>query len=78
MLVLSLALFNFIDRRDSQPRQAGRAADDQPEKVIGGRSAFALVAGNRYLLGMAMVILILNWVNSASEYILGDRQTGRR
>ena len=68
--MLSLALFNFIDRRDSQRRQAGRAADDQPEKVIGGRSAFALVAGNRYLLGMALVILLLNWVNSAGEYIL--------
>jgi ATP:ADP antiporter, AAA family len=70
VLVLSLALFNFIDRHNSQWRSAGQAADDQPEKVIGGRSAFALVAGNRYLLGMALVILLLNWVNSAGEYIL--------
>jgi AAA family ATP:ADP antiporter len=70
VLVLSLALFNFIDRSDSQQRRAGRAADDQPEKAIGGRSAFALVAGNRYLVGMALVILLLNWVNSAGEYIL--------
>ena len=44
--------------------------DDPPEKAIGGRSAFALVASNRYLLGMALVILLLNWVNSAGEYIL--------
>ncbi len=71
VLVLSLGLFNAIDRRDTQRRhQVGHAADDQPEKVIGGRSAFALVAGNRYLLGMALVILLLNWVNSAGEYIL--------
>jgi AAA family ATP:ADP antiporter len=70
VLMLSLALFNYIDRRDSQLRHAGSAADDLPEKVIGGRSAFALVANNRYLLGMALVILLLNWVNSAGEYIL--------
>jgi len=70
VLALSLALFNFIDRDDSQRRQPGSAVDDQPDKVIGGRSAFALVAGNRYLLGMAVVILLLNWVNSAGEYIL--------
>ena len=70
VLMLSLALFNFIDRSDSRRRQVDRAADDQPEKVIGGRSAFALVASNRYLLGMALVILLLNWVNSAGEYIL--------
>ena len=70
VLVLSLALFNVIDRHDSQRRPAGRATDDPPEKAIGGRSAFALVAGNRYLLCMALVILLLNWVNSAGEYIL--------
>jgi AAA family ATP:ADP antiporter len=70
VLLLSLVLFNFIDRSDSRRRQVDRAPDDQPEKVIGGRSAFALVAGNRYLLGMALVILLLNWVNSAGEYIL--------
>jgi len=70
VLALSLALFNLIDWHDSRRRQSGRAVDDQPEKVIGGRSAFALLAGNRYLLGMAVVILLLNWVNSAGEYIL--------
>jgi AAA family ATP:ADP antiporter len=70
VLLLSLVLFNFIDRSDSRRRQVDRAPDDQPEKVIGGRSAFALVASNRYLLGMALVILLLNWVNSAGEYIL--------
>ena len=70
VLVLSLALFNVIDRRDSQRRPAGRTTDDRPETAIGGRSAFALVASNRYLLYMALVILLLNWVNSAGEYIL--------
>jgi AAA family ATP:ADP antiporter len=71
VLGLSLALFNAVDRHDSRRRHAGRATDDAPE-AIGGRGAFALVAGNRYLLGMALVILLLNWVNSAGEYILSS------
>ncbi|HEY6135390.1 MAG TPA: MFS transporter, partial [Rubrivivax sp.] len=70
VLLLSLVLFNSVDRHDSQRQHAGRAADDPAEQAIGGRGAFALVAGNRYLLGMALVILLLNWVNSAGEYVL--------
>jgi AAA family ATP:ADP antiporter len=72
VLGVSLALFNAIDQRDSQRRHAGHAADDPPVQAIGGRGAYALVAGNRYLLGMALVILLLNWVNSAGEYILSS------
>jgi AAA family ATP:ADP antiporter len=72
VLLLSLALFNVIDRHDRQRRHAGRTPDDPTEKAIGGHGAFALVLGNRYLLGMALVILLLNWVNSAGEYILSS------
>lgn len=71
VLVASLALFNAIDRLGAG-RQARRAADGAAQQPIGGRGAFALVAGNRYLLGMALVILLLNWVNSAGEYILSS------
>ncbi|HEY6134304.1 MAG TPA: Npt1/Npt2 family nucleotide transporter [Rubrivivax sp.] len=70
VLGVSLAVFNAIDRHDSRRRRIGRATDDPPEQPIGGRGAFALVARNRYLLGMALVILLLNWVNSAGEYVL--------
>ena len=71
VLVVSLALFNAIDRLGAG-RQARRAASGVAQQPIGGRGAFALVAGNRYLLGMALVILLLNWVNSAGEYILSS------
>ena len=70
VLVLSLALFNTIDRHTDRRQRAPRPDDPAAEVAIGGRGAFALVAGNRYLLGMALVILLLNWVNSAGEYIL--------
>jgi AAA family ATP:ADP antiporter len=36
------------------------------------RSGFSLVFGDRYLLSIAFLILILNWVNSTGEYILGN------
>jgi len=70
VLVLSLVLFNSIDQHDNRRRHASHAPEDLAEQAIGGRGAFALVAGNRYLLGMALVILLLNWVNSAGEYVL--------
>jgi len=36
-----------------------------------GAGAFALVARNRYLLLIAAMILLLNWVNTTGEYVLG-------
>jgi AAA family ATP:ADP antiporter len=54
---------------------------DQSEKLtvslpgIGPTSrpgTFRLVFGNRYLLLIALLVLILNWVNTTGEYILGS------
>jgi AAA family ATP:ADP antiporter len=36
---------------------------------------FRLVFGNRYLLLIALLVLILNWVNTTGEYILGSTVT---
>ena len=36
------------------------------------RSAFALVFRTRYLLLMALMLMLLNWVNTTGEYILGS------
>jgi len=73
VLVASLLLFNQIDalvRRDSDRRSG--AATGKAEAKIGGAGAFSLVVRSRYLLLMALVILLLNWVNSAGEYILSS------
>ena len=73
VLVASLALFNLIDlavdgsRRRQTPQQIIGA-----EQAMGGSGAFTLVLRSRYLLLMALVILLLNWVNSAGEYILSS------
>ena len=73
VLAASLALFNLIDlfvdgsrRRQTLPEAASA------EQAIGGQGAFTLVLRSRYLLLMALVILLLNWVNSAGEYILSS------
>jgi AAA family ATP:ADP antiporter len=69
ILTLSLILFNVIDLRGAATRQ--RAAQGPKEDVaIGDGNAFTLVLRGRYFLLMALLILLLNWVNSSGEYIL--------
>ncbi len=68
ILAASLMLFNFIDLRGRAATQTRRT--DDADVAIGRGGAFELVRRNRYLLLMAFVILLLNWVNSAGEYIL--------
>ena len=71
ILAVSLILFNIIDLRGQAARnaRAGPAKEDVP---IGVGNAFALVLRNRYLLLMALLIFLLNWVNTSGEYILSS------
>jgi AAA family ATP:ADP antiporter len=71
LLVASLALGHFVDRRKAAPvAQADAGVDARPEPLEKG-NAFGLVFRNRYLLLMALMLLFNNWVNSNGEYILG-------
>jgi AAA family ATP:ADP antiporter len=47
---------------------SAEAVADEPPKSTGG--AFELVWRNRYLLLMALLVLLLNWVNTSGEFIL--------
>lgn len=67
ILAISLMLFNLIDARE---RAHARAQAKKPEAPIGGKGAFALVLSDRYLLLIAALVLLLNWVNATGEYIL--------
>lgn len=72
LVVLAVILPLAGVSRKSVP-QASRslysASDPTGNQMLGG---FALVLRNRYLLLIAGLIVLLNWVNSTGEYILAD------
>jgi len=76
ILAASLAVFNYIDlrRRAAHAAQPGRTGEDVD---IGDGNAFALVLRSRYLLLVAGTIFLLNWCNSAGEYILSPSSRTR-
>ena len=70
-LLVCLALVAWVDRRTNErgehsPRDK-RAA---PEQVLAGDGGFKLLARDRYLLLVAALAFVLNWVNSTGEYVL--------
>jgi AAA family ATP:ADP antiporter len=64
-LVAALLLFTWVDRR--QP------PCDHREKPISGRGGFALVLKSRYLLAIAIMVIVSNLVNSIGEFLLANR-----
>jgi AAA family ATP:ADP antiporter len=70
VLLLSLVFTNWVDARESGRRRAN-AADVATEPPMGDENPYRLVFGRPYLLMIALLILLLNWVNTTGEYILG-------
>jgi ATP:ADP antiporter, AAA family len=63
-LLLSIILVRRVDaKRESRPVAT---------KPLSGKGGFGLVLSNRYLLLIALMILMLNLVNSLGEYVLGQ------
>ena len=57
--------------RNAVPESA-RGISSLPEPAPHFMSGLALVARDRYLLLLALLILLLNWVNTTGEYILAE------
>ncbi|MCP4547524.1 MAG: MFS transporter [bacterium] len=70
ILVISLIFTNLVDARAAVEGKADTVAE-VPEEPMSDINPYKLVFGHRYLLLIAMLILILNWVNTTGEYILG-------
>jgi ATP:ADP antiporter, AAA family len=76
ILLGQLWLTNYINRHRGQ-RDAATPAPAAASTAVpaaakpSGTNAFALVFRTRYLLLMALMLMMLNWVNSTGEYILG-------
>ena len=62
---------NWIDRRERGRRRAP-APIRAVRKSAAGSNAFAMVFQTRYLLLIALMLMLLNWVNTTGEYILGS------
>jgi AAA family ATP:ADP antiporter len=80
MLLTNLVNIREKRGRAGEPRTVGDvaeasgapAASERPrEDRMGGRSAFALVLQDRYLLLIGLLMLLTNLVNTNGEYILG-------
>jgi AAA family ATP:ADP antiporter len=74
ILGICLALSWTANAREADRAKASAAppADDKP---IGGKNGFALILEDRYLLLVAIVILLLNLVNTTGELIMSERVT---
>ena len=77
ILLGQLALTNYINGRRAHRAAVQPAATSTPAAAAAappkptGANAFALVFRTRYLLLMALMLMMLNWVNSTGEFILG-------
>lgn len=71
VLLLALVITNYIALRERN-RAVGRGAGlGDADKPVAKGDAFKLVLRTPYLLGIALLILFLNWVNTTGEYLLG-------
>ena len=60
--------------RERARRPAGepRRRVEEGRTRTSGQNAFAMVFRTRYLLLMALMLMLVNWVNTTGEYILGS------
>ncbi len=67
VILVCAALIRIVDAQESSRAKAEAKA---PEKPVGGTGGFTLILRDRYLLQIAALALLLNWVNSTGEYVL--------
>ncbi|HEX9189881.1 MAG TPA: Npt1/Npt2 family nucleotide transporter [Vicinamibacteria bacterium] len=68
LLAFTLVVYVAVNRGTASPAAApGGPAAPAP---LGDRNVFALVFGNRYVLLIAILLIVLNVVNTVGEYIL--------
>ena len=68
VLTLCIGMTNWIDWRSRSTVSSRQNA--VAKRALGLEGGFQLIWKSRYLLYLALLILVLNWVNSNGEYIL--------
>jgi AAA family ATP:ADP antiporter len=72
VLLLSLLITNYIASRErNRAVGVGAKGAGEADKPVGKGDAFKLVLRTPYLLMIAFMILLLNWVNTTGEFLLG-------
>lgn len=73
VLLASMLISNYVSSRNKNPNLSHYIKPERPptECVEGKTGALKIVFRSRYLLMIAMLVLLTNWVNSTGEYILG-------
>lgn len=66
LIVVCVGLIAWVDGRSRSESASGTAAD----KPLTNESALGLILGDRFLLLLAVLTLLLNWVNTNGEYLL--------
>ena len=72
LLFVTAGLFLLIDKSGSRRRQDALASD----APLGGKSGFALVFASPYIRLIALLLVLLNVVNTIGEFILSHLVTG--
>jgi ATP:ADP antiporter, AAA family len=72
ILVAQLVLTNYVNYRAARRVKDAPAAVAAAAPKTSGTNAFSLVFQTRYLLLMGLMLMLLNWVNTTGEYILGS------
>jgi AAA family ATP:ADP antiporter len=72
ILAVELVLTNVINAREGARRALPAKSAQPAAPKTSGANAFSLVFRTRYLLLMALMLMLVNWVNTTGEYILGS------
>lgn len=75
ILAICLALSWTANARESNRAKTHADGGARDDETIGGKNGFALILEDRYLLLVALVILLLNLVNTTGELIMSERVT---
>ncbi len=75
LLLLCLGLTRAVNRRGSGARAAAAGSEAEAGAPLAATGGFRLVFSSRYLALIAALMLVLNFVNTNGEYILGKTVT---
>lgn len=72
LLFVSMMATRFISTREKVARATPEDRDETKDQPLDSRGGFQLVLADRYLLLLGLLMLIVNFVNTTGEYILGQ------